>query len=179
MDSPFCPGMWEHVKLATKNSRHHPQKRIIRFDPYGIFNPMTTRVVRRAINRAMEMNGGEFSSLVKQAANKQKKSRRHGGGEGRGLATASGGRGSGGRDDIPPPPPHRRLHSQRQKRQHRGQQPPRQMTILSDEFHNIFMPSCAERRRTKSTTRCVRVPRLLTCVRERRRKRRNATITMM
>ncbi len=99
---------------------------------------MTTRVVRRAINRAMEMNGGELSSLVKQAANKQKRSRRHGGGEGRGLATASGGRGSGGRDDIPPPPPHRRLHSQRQKPHHRGQQPPRQVTILSDEFRYNF-----------------------------------------
>ena len=34
---------------------------------------MTTRVVRRAINRAMEMNGGEFSSLVKQAANKKRR----------------------------------------------------------------------------------------------------------
>ncbi len=33
---------------------------------------MTTRVMRRAINRAMEMNGGEFSSLVKQAANKRR-----------------------------------------------------------------------------------------------------------
>ena len=33
---------------------------------------MTTRVLRRAINRAMEMNGGELSSLVKQAANKRR-----------------------------------------------------------------------------------------------------------
>ena len=99
---------------------------------------MTTRVLRRAINRAMEMNGGELSSLVKQAANKQKKCRRHGRGEGRGLATASDCRGSGGRDDIPPPPPHQRLHSQRQKPQHRGQQPPRQVTILIDEFRYNF-----------------------------------------
>lgn len=99
---------------------------------------MTTRVVRRAIHRAMEMSGVESSSLVKLAANKQQASRRHGGGEGRGLSTASGGRGGGDRDDIPSPPTPRRLLSQRQKRQHRGQQPPRQLTILSDSFRYNF-----------------------------------------
>ena len=63
---PWAPGMKESVDKCTekkeiqshkwqyeiahmynfvwKNSSHHPQKRIIRFDPYGIVNPIIMSV---------------------------------------------------------------------------------------------------------------------------------------